>query len=129
MLVKIISGTYGHRPILPNGKKSHYVIPVTVGMPPIEVEEAEGTRLIGLGVAVKAEAKDTKAPVMKAVDESSEAVSEDAIYTTDMSQAELRAAMDAAGLPYDGRTTKKQMVAALNAADEAPVLEVEDVVD
>ena len=51
MLVKIISGTYGHRPILPNGQKSHYVIPVRAGEAPIDVEEAEGERLIGLGVA------------------------------------------------------------------------------
>ena len=62
MLVKIISGTYGHRPILPNGQRSHYVIPVRAGEAPIDVDKAEADRLIGLGVAEAVKAEKIKAP-------------------------------------------------------------------
>lgn len=57
MMIKIISGTYGHRPILPNGKESPYVVPVTPDDLPIDVDQAEGERLIAEGIAEAVEAK------------------------------------------------------------------------
>ena len=45
--IKIINGTYGHRP-----EGSNYVIPVAAGDPDISVDDLEAQRLVGLGVAV-----------------------------------------------------------------------------
>ena len=60
MLIKIISGSYGHRPTLPNGKKSPYVIPVTPDDLPIDVDQEEGDGLIAEGIAESAEPKAEK---------------------------------------------------------------------
>lgn len=46
-IIKIINGTYGHRP-----EGSNYVIPVAAGDPPISVDDIEAERLVKLGVAV-----------------------------------------------------------------------------
>lgn len=51
-LVKIINGTYGHRP-----EKSNYVIPVSVGDPAISVDDDEAKRLVEIGVAAYADAE------------------------------------------------------------------------
>ena len=50
-LIRIISGTYGHRP-----ENSNYVIPVTVGDPPISVDNDEAERLVAIGVAAYVDA-------------------------------------------------------------------------
>ena len=124
MLIKIISGTYGYRPTLPNGKRSPYLLPVNRDSQPIEVDAAEAKRLIELGVVEAVDAVNAPAEPQKGPEDAGTA------YSVEMTQSELRAAMDAAGLPYDKRTTQKQMVEALTAAeDEAPSFEPEDVVD
>lgn len=50
-LIRIINGTYGYRPLLPNGKRSPYVMPKTSADRPFEVEEEEAKRLVALKVA------------------------------------------------------------------------------
>ena len=49
-LVKIINGTYGHRPT-----GSAYVLPVAAGGQPISVTDEEAERLVNLGVAAYVE--------------------------------------------------------------------------
>lgn len=56
MLIRIINGTYGHRPMLANGEYSNYVVPVTRNDPAIEVSDDEAARLIRKGIAIAASA-------------------------------------------------------------------------
>lgn len=130
MLVKIISGTYGHRPILPNGQKSHYVIPVRAGEAPIEVNEAEGERLIGLGVAEAVQAEKFKAPKAEAAEGASEAETE-GVSLEDMSFDDLKALAQEKGIDIKGIRSKAGVIEAINArADEAPpAFDAQDVVD
>ena len=79
MLIKIIKGSYGYRPILPNGQKSPYVIRITPGHSPIEVEDAEGDRLIAAGDAEKVQDEKSPIPEVKAAEGAKEAVSEPAV--------------------------------------------------
>ena len=128
MLVKIISGTYGHRPILPNGQKSHYVIPVRAGEAPIDVTEAEGERLIGLGVAEAVKAEKIKAPKQEPVEKAPEAENE-GTRLEDMSFNELKALAKENGVDVSGIRSKSGLIEAINAAEEAPSFDAQDVVD
>lgn len=128
MLVKIISGTYGHRPILPNGQKSHYVIPVRAGEAPIDVTEAEGERLIGLGVAEAVKAEKIKAPKQEPVEKAPEAENE-GTRLEDMSFNELKALAQENGVDVSGIRSKSGLIEAINAAEEAPSFDAQDVVD
>ena len=128
MLVKIISGTYGHRPILPNGQKSHYVIPVRAGEAPIDVEEAEGERLIGLGVAEAVQAERIKAPKQEPVEKAPEAENE-GVSLEEMSFNELKALAQENGVDVSGIRSKSGLIEAINAAEEAPSFDAQDVVD
>lgn len=128
MLVKIISGTYGHRPILPNGQKSHYVIPVRAGEAPIDVPEAEGERLIGLGVAEAVQAEKLKAPKHEPVEKAPEAEN-DGTRLEDMSFNELKALAQENGVDVSGIRSKSGLIEAINAAEEAPSFDAQDVVD
>ena len=128
MLVKIISGTYGHRPILPNGQKSHYVIPVRAGEAPIDVTEAEGERLIGLGVAEAVQAEKIKAPKQEPVEKAPEAENE-GTRLEDMSFNELKALAQENGVDVSGIRSKSGLIEAINAAEEAPSFDAQDVVD
>lgn len=67
MLVRIINGTYGHRPKLANGEYSHYVVPVTRNDPPIEVDEKEAARLISNHIAVYVDAEHVDGAVATAL--------------------------------------------------------------
>lgn len=128
MLVKIISGTYGHRPILPNGQKSHYVIPVRAGEAPIDVTEAEGERLIGLGVAEAVQAEKIKAPKQEPVEKAPEAEN-DGVSLEEMSFNELKALAQENGVDVSGIRSKSGLIEAINAAEEAPSFDAQDVVD
>ncbi len=128
MLVKIISGTYGHRPILPNGQKSHYVIPVRAGEAPIDVTEAEGERLIGLGVAEAVQAEKIKAPKKEPVEKAPEAENE-GVSLEEMSFNELKALAQENGVDVSGIRSKSGLIEAINAAEEAPSFDAQDVVD
>ncbi len=128
MLVKIISGTYGHRPILPNGQKSHYVIPVRAGEAPIDVTEAEGERLIGLGVAEAVQAEKIKAPKQEPVEKAPEAENE-GVSLEEMSFNELKALAQENGVDVSGIRSKSGLIEAINAAEEVPSFDAQDVVD
>ena len=130
MLVKIISGTYGHRPILPNGQKSHYVIPVRAGEAPIEVNEAEGERLIGLGVAEAVQAEKIKAPKAEAAEGASEAETE-GVSLENMSFDDLKALAQEKGIDIKGIRSKAGVIEAINAGEEEapPAFDAQDVVD
>ena len=128
MLVKIISGTYGHLPILPNGQKSHYVIPVRAGEAPIDVENAEGERLIGLGVAEAVQAEKIKALKQEPVEKAPEAENE-GVSLEEMSFNELKALAQENGVDVSGIRSKSGLIEAINAAEEAHSFDAQDVID
>lgn len=137
MLIKIINTTYGHRPILPNGQKSHYVIPVRPGEPPIEVEQAEGERLIALGVAAEVTPEKITAPKTEAPEGASEAKTEgdaEKVSLDSMSFNDLKALAQEMGLDVGGIRSKAGMIEAITTAQEDPgdgfpSLDAQDVID
>lgn len=137
MLIKIINTTYGHRPILPNGQKSHYVIPVRPGEPPIEVEQAEGERLIALGVAAEVTPEKITAPKTEAPEGASEAQTEgdaEKVSLDSMSFNELKALAQEMGLDVGGIRSKAGLIEAITTAQEDPgdgfpSLDAQDVID
>lgn len=137
MLIKIINTTYGHRPILPNGQKSHYVIPVRPGNPPIEVEQAEGERLIALGVAAEVTPEKITAPKTEALEGASEAKTEgdaEKVSLDSMSFNDLKALAQEMGLDVGGIRSKAGMIEAITTAQEDPgdgfpSLDAQDVID
>lgn len=129
MLVRIISGTYGHRPILPNGKKSHYVIPVKAGEAPIDLDKAEADRLIGLGVAEAVKIEENKALETEAPEGASESKTE-GLSLEEMSFNELKALAQEKGIDIGGIRSKAGLVKAITAeAEELPSFDAQDVVD
>ena len=149
MLIHIINGTYGHRPILPNGEYSNYVVPVTRADLPIDVDEKEAARLVDGGIAeyvhVEAVATDpvppaSQEPIGNTIEdedapegpgeaETDHAPFEETKFTTDMRADELRAAMRERGLTVKIGMTKAEMVATLNGTEDLPELTVQDVVE
>lgn len=129
MLVKIISGTYGHRPILPNGQKSHYVIPVRAGEAPIDVDKAEADRLIGLGVAEAVKAEKIKAQKEEAPEGASEP-KEEGTTLEEMSFNDLKALAQENGIDITGIRSKSGLIEAITSgADAPPAFDAQDVVD
>ena len=153
MLIQIVNGMYGHRPTLPNGQPSDYVVPTTRFDPPINVPDEEAKRLVENGIAVyaapdgpgvtadvpEAVTPDENTPDEKTAQNGSEGQEnenddltddEDVVFfNTDMKADELRAAMRERGLAIRPGMTKKEMVEALNGGSDAPVLEAEGVID
>ena len=149
MLIHIINGTYGHRPKLPNGETSNYIVPTTRNDLPIDVEEAEAARLVRNGIAEYVNAPAVGTPRVtsehkggsgnmsgdKNEGEGTGAAGIDPVsiegqeYSLDMRADELRAAMRQRGLPVKIGMTKADMVKALNEAEDLPELTVQDVVD
>ncbi len=148
MLIKIVNGTYGHRPTLANGTKSPYIVPVKPNSPPIDVEEDEARRLISIGVAIAV--KDETAPAApakvspngnteakaQAPEEPAEATVTgylDAEQLKEMSFDELKALAKDMGIAITGIRSKAGLIEAITAVEaEAggePVLDVQDVID
>ena len=135
MLVRIISGTYGHRPILPNGQRSHYVIPVRAGEGPIDLNKAEADRLIGLGVAEAVQAEKITDQKEEAPEGATELETE-GVSLEEMSFAELKALAQENGIDIGGIRSKAGLIEAISAqaedgipADDLPDLAAQDVVD
>lgn len=106
-LIHIINGTYGHRPVLPNGKRSPYVVPTTRQDPPIEVDDEKARELVEGGIAEYVEAvQEAKAEPEKA---------------PETKKPETK--------PQTKGTAKKSTPAKSKAEDKAPVLTAEEVVD
>lgn len=127
MLVRIINGTYAHRPRNLKGQISPFVVPVTPRDNPIDVTDEEAQRLFDLGVA-----EPVNPPHHH--DEAEEAAPEEEApaYTAESSLKALREAANAAGVKNAGRMNKQQLLSALNGAEEAdtlPPVEALDVVD
>ena len=141
MLIKIISGTYGHRPLLPNGKRSPYLNPVKAGSPPIEVDDAEAERLFALGVAEMADPEENKAPEAKAAEKAPEVSGEpitghlDGVDLESMSFNDLKALAKDIGIDAGKIKSKAGLIQAITEveveapAEELPAFDAEDVVD
>lgn len=135
MLVRIIQTTYGYRPILPDGKRSHYVIPVRRGDAPIEVEQAEAERLLSLGVAEEVTEK------TQTVRETTETVPTPAekppkMNLEDMSFNELKAHAQSLDIETGKLRSKVALIEAINNAEteeipfsDLPDLTAEDLID
>ena len=94
-------------------------------VPPVAGETEDNSPEAGDAVDAKNGAGNEPAP--EAVSEAEETVAEEEPeYSVEMSSADLRAAMEARGIPVKARMTKAQMVEALT---EAPALTALDVVD
>lgn len=106
MQIRIVSGGYGYKE---NGRNRL----MTPSSPPFSVDDAEGARLIGLGVAARADGS-----------------AEDRRPDTDAaSAAELRAMCEARGIRPGKRATAQAMRDLLAAADadaEMPTLTAAD---
>lgn len=146
MLVRIISGTYGYIPTLINGEKSPYVVNVTRGDLPIDLDEDEAKRLVKEGVAeyVDGEAvatatvpfedadpngnmpEEENAPESQETAENGEDVDLD-----DMTFAELKAYAQEIGIENVGKyRSKAALIEAINGiGDELPDLTPQDVVE
>ena len=150
MKILITNGTYGHSPILPDGRKSRYVVPVNRKSGPIDVDPEEAARLVEAGVAeyVNDEpAKVAKAPEAPAEEtapvEETEVPAEETVTGhldgTDlesMTFAELKALAQDMGIETGKIKSKAGLIEAITAveveapADEdLPELNAEDVVD
>lgn len=143
MLVRITNGTYGYIPTLANGEKSPYVVNVTSGDLPIDVDEAEAKRLVDSHIA---EYVDTEAVATRSVpfeDESPNGNTPEPENATEgtetpkdgnleeMTFAELKAYAQEIGIENAGKyRSKAALIEAINNADDIlPELVPQDVVE
>lgn len=118
-LIKIINGTYGHRP-----DGSNYVLPITCEDPPISVSEEEAERLIGLGVAERVSDSQTAEPEAEAPDLVEDALDRETLKG--MKLADLKKLAEDGGIDPAGMK-KDALIDAILAG--VPELSVEDVVE
>ena len=143
MLVRITNGTYGYIPTLANGEKSPYVVNVTSGDLPIDVDEAEAKRLVDSHIA---EYVDTEAVATRSVpfeDENPNGNTPEPENATEgtetpkdsnleeMTFAELKAYAQEIGIENAGKyRSKAALIEAINNADDIlPELVPQDVVE
>lgn len=143
MKILITNGTYGHSPILPDGSKSRYVIPVNRKSGPIDVDEAEANRLVGLGVAEYVTGETTKAAkapeTAPTENTGADETATGQLEGTDlesMSFAELKALAQELGIETGKIKSKAAMIEAISEqaeegipADDMPDLDAQDVVE
>ena len=122
MLILITNGTYGHSPLLPDGSKSRYVVPVNRKSGPIDVDPDEAKRLVEAGVAQYVNAEPT-AETEKDIE------TPDAVEMEGMSFAQLKELANELGIDTGGIKSKASMIKAINdLTEEFPLLPPEDVV-
>lgn len=142
MKILITNGTYGHSPILPDGRKSRYVVPVNRKTGPIDVDPEEAARLVEAGVAeyvTDEPAKAAKAPEAPAKETTAEETVTGHLDGTDlesMSFAELKALAQDMGIETGKIKSKAGLIEAITAVeveapaeDDLPELSAQDVVD
>ena len=136
MFIKIISGTYGHRPLLPDGTRSHSLTTVRPGDPPIEVCKSDGERLIGLRVAVEIKPEEIKGQTVEAPGTPAEPEEMHGIPLEEMSFADLKALAQEMGIKTGNIRSKAGLIEAISQqtpegvpADDLPDLSAQDVVD
>ncbi len=138
MKILITNGTYGHSPILPDGRKSRYVVPVNRKSGPIDVDPEEAARLVEAGVAEYV--NDEPAKAAKAPEAPAEETVTEEIEGTDlesMTFAELKALALEKGIETGKIKSKAAMIQAISeyaeegipADDDLPELSAQDVVD
>lgn len=143
-IVRIVSGTYGHRP-----DGSNYVVPVTPRDLPISVSDEEAKRLVDLGVAVYVDKGAVATPPAGVSndalisnppsEEDGENGDSDPAEVTgnldpealkDWKMDELRKLADDMGIDTAGIKKKDALIEAIAACEvSAPALNVEDVIE
>nr|MBQ4453226.1 hypothetical protein [Clostridia bacterium] len=132
MLILITNGTYGHNPILPNGKRSPYVVPVNRKSGPIDVDPEEAARLVEAGVAEYVTDNPVAEPQKADVPVEAEALQTD-VPLEEMTFAQLKEIAKGMGIDVGKIKSKAAMIEAIS--DEAedgeplPELDAQDVVD
>ena len=128
MLIKIVSGIYGHTPMITNSKgeqeMSTYVVPVTEKDPPIEVDEEKALDLISRGYAV---AVDDNASDDAEAEETAKEDDPEANYE-DMTLVQLKELLRERGIDFKNNISKAAAIKLLTAED-GPDLDVADVVE
>ena len=140
MLIRIINGTYGHSPMLPDGRKSPYVVPVNRKTGPIDVEPKEADRLVEAGVAeyVTDEPAHNVTDAPEVIPESKEETITGHLDGADlesMSFSDLKALAKDMGIDAGKIKSKAGLIQAITEvevetpAEELPAFDAEDVVD
>lgn len=137
MLIRITNGTYGHSPILPDGSKSRYVVPVTRKSGPIDVDPDEATRLVELGVAEYVIGEPVTEPQKADITAEGEELEKD-VPLEEMTFTQLKEIAKGLGIDVGKIKSKAAMIEAISAEaeegipaddDQAPDLNAQDVVD
>lgn len=133
MLIRIINGTYGHSPKLPDGRKSPYVIPTNRKSGPIDVEKKEAERLVEAGIAEYVTEQPKKAE--KAEDPQNQSTEQTEPDLGSMSVNELKAHAQELGIDTAKLKTKAALIEAIVIAvgdatfpeseEETPVVEAD----
>jgi hypothetical protein len=140
MLIRIINGTYGHSPMLPDGRKSPYVVPVNRKTGPIDVEPKEADRLVEAGVAeyVADEPVHDMTEAPEVIPESKEETITGHLDGADlesMSFSDLKVLAKDMGIDTGKIKSKAAMIQAISevevtaSAEELPDLDAQDVID
>ena len=137
MLIRITNGTYGHSPILPDGSKSRYVVPVTRKSGPIDVDPDEAARLVELGVAEYVTGEAVTEPQKADIPAEVEELEKD-VPLEEMTFTQLKEIAKGLGIDTGKIKSKAAMIEAISAEaeegipaddDQAPDLNAQDVVD
>ena len=131
-MIKIIKGSYGM-------KVGKSVVRIDAGAAPIELDKDKEDRLVRIGVAEYVDEKaETPAADPEATPEAtnndgetdeSENVDELPEYSEDMKLDELKKIAEAYGVDASGLRSKKDVIAAIEEAKEAPAFNADDAVE
>lgn len=105
--VRIINGTYGHRPI-----NSKYVVPITAGDPPIALSDEKADDLVARHIAEFVATN--QMPKTTDEGENNDGDGKKPAYNVLMKVVELKEIMDTYGITIPANATKKEMIALLD---------------
>ena len=135
MLILITNGTYGHSPMLPDGRKSPYVVPVNRKNGPIDVESEEAARLVEEGIAEYVTGETAGKPQIAEEKPEGEALKNETPLE-EMTFAQLKEIAKGMGIDVGKIKSKAALIEALSAdagegedAEALPDLDAQDVVD
>lgn len=123
-MIRIIKGSYGLR-------KGKEVKAIVAGSDPIELSAEKEERLVRLGVAeyVTSEGGEVKQPDEEGTQTGDEIVDELPEYSEDMKLSQLKEIAEAYGVDARALRSKKEVIEAIEAAQELPPLDAADAVE
>lgn len=127
-MIKIIKGSYGM-------KVGKSVVRIDAGAAPIELDKDKEERLVRIGVAeyvderAEGPAATPEATNTDGETDESENVDELPEYSSDMKLDELKKIAEAYGVDASGLRSKKDVIAAIEEAKDAPTFDADDAVE